>query len=283
MMRLFSKVLQWLGFSRRQECRKVPILGVEGCGKSSLIFTLGHYVSSKGLGSVPLEHAELFADYLSYVAAGDPLPATMDYTGFSLDVGRIPEPGGGHTDVDLLLSSEDIPGQDFRDLVEELRSNPNLSAKSGGSAADILKRFSELLSECDGFLFVVDLVRDISPADFQADPIKHANRALADQVKPIMTGIVLAAKMHASLAHKPVVFVFSKPDLHGLTDEQLRQRFEMVMAIPLRQLEAALMNVQLYSVQCAGWGMDASVDGLGVDLLLSDLVHAVGAVQEEAA
>ena len=271
-----ATVLSWLGLVAEPARRKVPILGVEASGKSSLALTLGQYVSSRGLGRVPLEHADLFTDYVSCVAAGLTLPATMDYTGFSLDLTRVPEEDGSFTDVDLVLSSEDIPGQDFRDLVDELRANPDL-ARAGGPSDALLARFCELLSECDGFVFVIDLVRGVHPAEFRRAPARYANRALADQLKPIMTGLLIATKTNRELAGKPVFFVFSKPDLHGLSERALRDRFEMVLAIPLAQLRGELLNVRHYSVQCAGWGLDEPLDGLGVGSLLSDLVHAVGA------
>ena len=35
---------------RRRRRRQVPILGVEACGKSSLILTLGQFISLHGMG-----------------------------------------------------------------------------------------------------------------------------------------------------------------------------------------------------------------------------------------
>ncbi len=119
-MGLISELLEWLGFSRARATRKVPILGVEASGKSSLIFTLAQYVSALKLGKVPMELGGLHVvDLLSKVAAAEPLPPTMNYQDFSLDLAQIPETDGRRSDVDLLISSEDIPGQDFRQLVDE--------------------------------------------------------------------------------------------------------------------------------------------------------------------
>ena len=94
----------------------------------------------------------------------------------------------------------------------------------------------------------------------------------------LMTGILLAAKMNASLAHKPMFFVFSKPDLHKLTPDRVEDDFRRAMAIPLGPLRRMKVNVGQYNVQCAGWGMDSSLSDLGIDVLLSDLAHAIGAV-----
>jgi len=268
------------GVTRRRRQRKVPILGVEASGKSSLVLTLGQFISLHKMGRVSMSSSTLFGDYLSYVAAGQPLPASTRWEKFGLHLERIPEPGGGFSDVDLLLSSEDIPGVDFRILVDELRANPNFETwKSGGKSQSILQRFTELLSSCDGFLFMIDLVRDTSAEELASGSREFIWTAFADQIKPIMTGILLASKMNAEMAHKPIFFVFSKPDLHQLPPEEVKEHFERGMAIPLAQLRGELMNVHHYNVQCAGWEIDSALQGLGVDVLLSDLVHAVGAVR----
>ncbi len=276
-MNLWKRLRGLLGRDIDGRQRKVPILGVEACGKSSLILTLGQYISLHQMGSVSMSSSSLFGDYLSYVAAGDPLPASTRWEKFGLHITRVPEPGGGSSDVDLFLSSEDIPGIDFRTLVDELRKNPNLSAWKAGPSRAILDKFTQLLSHCDGFLFIIDLVRDTDPAVFAAGSRQQIWNAFADQINPIMTGILMATKMNAVMAMKPIFFVFSKPDLHRLPPDEVREHFERGMAIPLGQLRRALMNVRHYNVQGAGWKMDSALQGLGVDVLLSDLVHAVRA------
>jgi energy-coupling factor transporter ATP-binding protein EcfA2 len=268
------------GITGKRRQRKVPILGVEASGKSSLVLTLGQFISLHQMGRVSMSSSTLFGDYLSYVAAGQPLPASTRWDKFGLHLERIPEPGGGFSDVDLLLSSEDIPGVDFRILVDELRANPNFQTwQSGGKSKTILERFTELLSSCDGFLFLIDLVRDTPAAELASGSREFIWKAFADQIKPIMTGILLATRMNAEMAQKPIFFVFSKPDLHKLPPAEVEEHFERGMAIPLAQLRGELINVRHYNVQCAGWEIDSALQGLGVDVLLSDLVHAVGAVR----
>lgn len=261
---------------RRRRVRKVPILGVEASGKSSLILTLGQFISLHGMGRISIGSSNLFGDLLATVAAGRPLPASVRWEKFELHVDRVPEPGGGYTEVDLILSSEDIPGRQFRDLVDELRANPDLSTWKAGPAKQILGELTRLLSSCDGFIFLIDLMRDrSSPLEAGSEQVWTA---FADQIKPIMTGILLASKMNAVMAHKPVFFVFSKPDLHGLTPAEVREHFRRGMAIPLAQLRGELINVRHYDVQCAGWRLDSALEGLGIRALLSDLAHAVDAV-----
>ena len=262
---------------RRGRRKKIPILGVEACGKSSLILTLGQFVSLHGMGRISMSSSNLFSELLSHVAAGRPLPASAGFEQFELHIHRVPEVDGGHTPVDMILSSEDIPGKQFRALVDELRVSPDLSTWQAGPTKQILEKFAQLLSSCDGFIFIIDLVRDKREA-FAAGSTKHVWTAFADQIKPIMTGILLASKMNAVMAHKPIFFVFSKPDLHGLAVEEVREHFRRGMAIPLAQLRGELINVRHYNVQCAGWELDSALDGLGIDILLSDLVHAVNAV-----
>ncbi len=265
---------------RRRRRRKVPILGVEGCGKSSLILTLGQYISLHDMGRISMSSSNLFGELLSHVAAGRPLPASARWEEFELHVNRVPEADGGHTAVDVTLSSEDIPGLQFRDLVNELRDNPDLSAWKAGPTKKILEQFTELLSSCDGFIFIIDLARN-KKTEPETDSKEHVWAAFADQIKPIMTGILLASKMNAVMARKPIFFVFSKPDLHGLDPGEVREHFRRGMAIPLAQLRGELINVRHYNVQCAGWKMDSALEGLGVDVLLSDLIHAVNAAGED--
>ena len=93
---------------------------------------------------------------------------------------------------------------------------------------------------------------------------------------------LLTFNLNAAMAFKPIFFVFSKPDLHGLTPDEIKENFERCMAVPLAQLRKKLINVRHYNVQCAGWGMDSELQKLGIDVLLSDLVHAMGAASEEA-
>ena len=104
--------------------------------------------------------------------------------------------------------------------------------------------------------------------------------AFAEQIEPIMTGLLVASRMNAVMAHKPIFFVFSKPDVHRLTPDQVREHFRRAMAIPLAQLRGELINVQHYDVQCAGW-RDTDLEELGVGRFLSDLIHAVNAVPKK--
>ncbi len=275
----FWDLFRGLRGGRRGRRRKVPILGVEACGKSSLILTLGQYISLHGMGRISMASSNLFGELLSHVAAGRPLPATTRMEKFELQLQRVPEAGGSHTKVDMSLSSEDIPGLQFRDLVNELRVNPDLSSWKAGPTKEILEKFTELLTSCDGFIFIIDLARDRKPGEEEDEEQVWA--AFGDQIKPIMTGILLASKMNAVMARKPIFFVFSKPDLHGLTPEEVREHFRRGMAIPLAQLRGELINVRHYNVRCAGWGMDSALDELGIDVLLSDLVHAVNAVGDD--
>ena len=163
-----------------------------------------------------------------------------------------------------------------------LTQNPELRPGQG-EASDVLARFGELLTACQGFIFVIDLLRSCTPAEFRANPRRHTWEAYSDQVKPIMTGILLAAQMNASLRNKPMFFVVSKPDLHRLELEQLQSDFRRAMAIPLAALRARGVRVRVYSVQGAGWRMDSQLEGLGVDHLIADLAHAVGGVSETGA
>lgn len=272
-------VMALLGLRVTPTARRVPILGVEGSGKTSLIVTAAQYASSGGHGNVPLDSLGLFNSLQPYVVSGRPLPATVGYTRFKVELTRVHEPGGGWTDVNLHLSSDDIPGQDFRRLCDAITRRPDLSPDKKDPAGVLLGRFRELLAGSDGLIFVVDLLRTRTPQEFTSDPRRFVGEAYADQVQPIMDAIVLAARLGVDLARKPIFFVFTKPDLHGLDMDSIRRDFDRLLAIPLGALRAMLVNIGVYSVQCACWGQDQDLAHTGVDRLLSDLAHALGAVE----
>lgn len=250
--------------------RKVPVLGVEGSGKSSFFVSLAQYVSANRYGSIDDLGQGYLGELVEHVARGQPIPPTMRYEQIKVHLRRVPEPGGGFRDVNVLLSSEDVPGGHFRDLVAEIRRDPGLSANS-----PMLTRFGELLRASDGFLFVVDVVRGASAEAFHADPDAHYGRAFAEQIGPIATGLLLAARRNPDLARKPTFFVFSKRDVHGRDRDELDAAFHSYLAIPLANLERKGANIRRYDVQSACWPMRGRLGDLGYDELLSDLAHAL--------
>jgi len=271
-MNLLDHLRALLGMGPR--ARKVPILGVEGCGKSSFLVTLGQYVSVNSYGHIEDESQGYFGELAASTARGEPNPATMRYEPVRVRLRRIPDRAGGFRDVNVVLSSEDIPGAHFRELVSEIRRDPALA-----SGSDLLNRFSELLRASDGLIFVVDVVRDTPAERFRADPETHCGRAFAEQIGPIATGLLLAAQRNPSLARKPIFFVFSKRDLHGLDPSELDAAFASYLAIPLSNLAARQASVRRYDVQCARWSMRGDLRGLGLEALISDLMHGLDAVE----
>lgn len=270
-----EKFLALIGVERKKQVKKVPILGIEGSGKSSLIVTLGQYVSVRALGNVTEESLAAFNVLLPYVMRGEPMAATMRYDPVALQLRRLPESATTWRDVDLLLTSEDIPGQDFRLLARELESNPNLE-RSTSELGAILDRLGKLLTACDGLIFVVDIARHA------ADGERALWKAISEQIAPIMTAIRLATKRNGSIAGKPIIFVFTKPDLHGLTPERVDQIFRRSLAVPLGLLVGLGVPVHRVDVRCAGWSIDdPDLQGLGIDVLLSNLGHALGAVSPQ--
>ena len=105
-------------------------------------------------------------------------------------------------------------------LVDELHRSP-LPPGRNGKSGGLLQRFAELLSASHGFIFVVDLLRTRTPEQFAAKRHQNVFQAYADQVEPIMTSMLLASRLNANLAGKPIFFIFGKRDLHRLTPEEM--------------------------------------------------------------
>ena len=196
-----------------------------------------------------------------------------------VEIKRIPESTGGSTEVDVVLSSEDIPEQHFRKLVQAIRDNPNLTPTEDGPDARNLDHFCKLLRSSDGFIFVVDIIREATADEFSRGTADKVWKAFGEQIEAIACGVFIASKHNRDLRHKPMFFVVSKPDRHGLDEKKVSSYFNRVLAIILSQLERELINVKLYSVKCAGWEIDSNLEDLGLDALVSDLIHGIGAVE----
>jgi GTPase SAR1 family protein len=267
------------GRSRPQPRKKVPILGVEGVGKSSLLFTLTRYISINHFGSLDVDGDphQIMATAEAYVTRGEKMPATVRESPIRLAINRIPGATAGEAQVNVELTCNDIRGQDFRALLGAIQKHPNV-ASSLGDAPRELRMFCDLFRGCNGLLIVVDLIQERTPEEFHRDVDKSLRLAFADQVGSMMAAIHLAARVNSEgLANKPVFFVFTKGDKHGIPAEHISKYFDIAGSITLAQLRRMGANVKHYHVQAAEWPVLSRLEGLGFEKLVPDLLRALGA------
>jgi hypothetical protein len=258
---------------QRDRTQKVPILGVEGVGKSSVLFTLTHFVSENDFGCLVDDPDQIMALALPLVMRGEPLPATMKGSRLRWTITRIPQAPPEEAQINVQLTSNDIPGIAFRQLLDHVHKHPNDIA---GTKVPELGMFCTLLKGCSGLLIVVDLIRDLTLNEFNLDIGGSLNTAFSDQVGPMMASIDLAARVNGGhLANMPVYFVFTKGDLHRLPSERIDAFFKRANAIQLQRLKRLGASVKTYHVKAAGWWNDSNLEHLGFSRLLTDLMFAL--------
>lgn len=258
--------------------KKVPILGVDGVGKSSLLFSLTKYISINHFGSLDVDGDphQMMATAESFVARGERLPATTKEVPIRLVITRIPGAPPSESQINVELSCNDIKGQDFRALLGAIQKHPNVTLTLKDAPSE-LQMFCNLFRGCNGLLIVVDLIQARTLDEFRIDVEKSLHLAFADQVGPMMAAIHLAARVNSEgLANKPVFFVFTKGDRHGVSPAEISNYFEIANAIALAQLRRMGANVRFYHVQAAEWPLLSRLEGIGFETLVPDLLRALG-------
>lgn len=241
--------------------RSLPLLGVQGAGKTYFLFSLGYLVSHRGWGHVENQKGEeaYLDQLLPYVSRGDPFPPTMKNHPVKIKVDSLPDK---YTDgsISFTISSEDFSGGEFENAME---STLTKRSDDNGPRAE----FIDLYQDCDGLIVVVDIVRDASKDDFQADREQRILDALAGQVEPLVTGINTAMNANQGLDGKPIFFIFTKQDIHGLKITDISEYFDRLMAMPLQRLKAHDCPIRKFTTSAVGW-----TDG-DVDQQLDDLEY----------
>lgn len=258
--------------------RKLPLLGVRGAGKTYFLLSLGYLVSEKGWGQVVGQEGSVYLEeLLPYVFDERPIPPTRGNYPVEIEVDTVDFYGpDGHLEYDceFVVSTEDFSGGEFENAMSAVETG-------GGFDQGPAAKFRDLYAAVDGLVVVVDLVQGADPGAFRDGREDQVVDALSNQVVPLAKGLEMALA-NSEMEGKPIYFVFSKADVHGMDVVEIEEHFRRVMAIPLARLENRGCEIQKYSVSAVGWADpdDASpvskLEDLGYDRIIKDMARRFG-------
>ena len=288
----------------KQTGLKVPILGIEACGKTTFAWGIGRTLIKNNWGS-PRER-DYWLQIDPQMLNNQPLDATLGQKALSFDFKRCtfaldsPEwrelaglyhsPSEQRTSrvadldenqglvtfrTDLLLSTHDISGGDFNSCMQKL-SRP---ASHPESDPDV-RRFMNLLRASDGLIVVMDLARRIlTREEFQALPDQqrkeHILQALAEQVLPLCRGLEMAMRVNSNMEGKPVIFAYTKSDIHGLSEDYVQRNLLTAYPMLIQALRERGVDISICCLSYEGAHLvdSGSVEFRvrGVDTLLTRL------------
>jgi len=247
--------------------RYVPIIGTHRAGKSYFLLTIANFVSRKKWGVVDESCRPYFHSQLEYVLRREPLPYTAGKIPIKLHINMI-EYGGRIYKTNLTLATGDISGTEFETATKQI----GYSISNLKDAPPVLKKFINILSNVDGIIAIIDIARELKSSINKTDAVL---KAFASQIAPVAKGIELAMKFGKKMKYKPLFFVFTKKDIHGMDVDEIVPLFEKAWAILLRALEEKYVNIKYYATTSVGWtntNYDSFFIGQGFDKLLYDLV-----------
>jgi hypothetical protein len=288
---------------------KVPILGVEGSGKTTFAWGIGRTLIDRGWGKPTDEARAYFAEIDPCMLMNQPPAATVGKRSLAFlfqkcqvemaspEQMALSEMSSQDADgdlpdhewvehsadwttatfkADLVISSYDISGGDFTRCmslfthpVERPEADPDFG------------RFADLMRESDGLIVMIDLARRIrSRAQFLAlsekEQSEHILRSLAEQVGPVCHGIEMVLRLNSHMHGKPVIFGFTKADIHGRDEEWVERLLFSACATMIGVLRDR--GVSIYTCCLAYEGRRLDVGGnlyycvKGVDILLTRLL-----------
>ncbi|MDH7571368.1 MAG: hypothetical protein QHJ73_17455 [Armatimonadota bacterium] len=263
---------------RHSKPKRVPILGVNGAGKTCLAWGIGRYLSDSGYGHPSVETARYFYEIDPYMLRNQPIPASVLKQPLVLHVNRIVVNRGGEVcafPVNLVISSHDIPGgalvevtRIFQTPVPDPLADPNV------------KRFFAFVQNADGLIVVVDLARRLRTREqfellTRAEREAHLRAALAEQVAPLCRGIETTIQLNGDMRGKPFFFVFTKSDIHRLSVEEARTLIRTAYSILFNRLRHQGIDCREHCVAYAGTSRQPDGSILyrieGVEELIADM------------
>jgi len=252
---------------KKRKVRNVPIIGIHGAGKTYFIISLGYFISLEKWGEV--ETPDYFFELSKYVLAQQPIPPTVGYHPIRVRLDYV-EYGNKRYHAKIILSTGDISGIEFERAMEEIGSFKFSKKSDLKKASPNIRKLYSLLLKSDGIIVIIDIARYMSESISRGDAIL---KAFSDQILPIARAIEMVMSF-TEFSLRPLFFVFSKQDIHGLTVDEIRPYFDSAWAILLRRLESRLINIKTYAVSSVGWSSDPlkRLRARGFNKLLYDLV-----------
>lgn len=258
-----------------RKVKRIPLLGVSGSGKTYFLLSLGYMVSLYKWGEVSGDAAKYFNDLLQYVLRFEPIPSTMKTIEIQIDIRKI-YIDGQERNARFVLSTKDFSGREFEIAMRIFK-------ESFGEIPEdrVVRKFINLYRKSDGFIVIVDLVRDITdPEEFRRNKDRYIFNAFSEQISPLASGIELLIE-YANVKGKPIFFVFTKSDVHNLSVDELSKYFDRIMAITIARLENRGVIIRKYATSAVGWGSGSNEDMLralevrGFGDILRDIVKYI--------
>ncbi len=190
-------------FFKLKPKNKLPIIGIEGSGKTCFAWGLGHFLAEKVWGGTTDATRDYFLKITPNMLRNEPIPATYGKQSLGFRIGSR-----------LTVSTYDISGEDFRQAMNVF-SSPTANPKSDKS----VKQFLALVENSIGLIVVVDLARRITNREAfeklsKDQQREHILEALAEQVVPLCRGVEHTIKVNENMGKKMLFFIFTKTDIH---------------------------------------------------------------------
>ena len=237
---------------KKGKYKKLPILGVHNSGKTYFLTSLGYLISRYGWGTVCATASVYFNKLLEYVLRGEPIPPTYKNYPIEIKINSIvlPEDNLKPIPCNLIIYTEDFRGKDYEFVMNELVFK---AEKNKNDFYKVFEKFRNLYKGADGIIAIIDLVGNATTEDFRKNKTKFILNALSRQVIPIIKGIQLVSEV-TNLRKKPVFFVFTKSDIHGLSTDEISKYFDKIMEKTLKKLKDKGAIIKKYTVCSLGWG-----------------------------
>ena len=253
----------------RPQLLKVPVLGVGASGKTTFAWGLGRTLVDREWGHSADESAGYFLKIDAALLNNRNPEATSGQTPLVFlcekcafadgtpELSRIvsllgSRDGGGAAGSDppvryagdlgeydsftwsfrrpMRISTYDMSGSQFENCMRVFDT-----ASANPESDPEVRRFMDIVRGSDGLIVIVDLARRITSRQaFTAlraeERERHLLGALAEQVMPLCRGVARALAANPNMAGKPIIFAYTKHDIHCLSDEQVRRMLETAYA-----------------------------------------------------
>jgi hypothetical protein len=250
---------------------KVPVLGVQGAGKTCFFASMAHCIAQRGWGVPDDETFRYVAGITHHLVEGTPLAVTTRPRRLSVRLSNCHLPGRGDVRCNITLTSEDFDGQVWGEIVEAW-SDP------GSEVAAKIERFADVVANSDSLVVILDVVGQ-EPATWRKSA-RGIDDQLTNQLVPICSGIDLVLQRRKRVPGYLVSFLVTKADIHRISQKELEERIKVLFAFQLGRLRALGAEWVVRPVVAVGHIRDSFgrfTDRMqGIDEVLQDIVARFG-------